>query len=271
MFRAAALALCVVAGAACRAPGGAQQTSRASDEWVRSYPFAAGGELQLINTNGAIEIESVPPSASGGPGDAGRPGQIDVRAERVAHATTDAAARDFLTRIAIREESLPGKVTVQTERIRGMLIGVSFEVTYHVKVPTTAAVRAQTANGPVTVTGRTSRLSLSTVNGAITGNSVAGAIQARTVNQNVTLDVSEVGTEPIDVRTTNGAIQLSVPVNTDANLSATVVNGRIDVAGLAFQAFDSQNRRRVRGRINAGGTPIELATVNGDIQVHERR
>ena len=259
MVRAAAFALCVVAGAACRAPVGALQNARASDEWIRSYPLAADGELQLTNSNGAIEIESAPAAA------------VDVRAERVAHATTDAAARDLLTHINIRDESLPARVTIQTDRIAGMLIGVSFEVIYHVKVPVTATVRARTTNGPITVTGRTTRLVVSTVNGAITGNSVAGAIEARTVNQGVTLDITEVGANPIDVRTTNGAIRLAVPPDANANLSATVVNGNIDVAGLAFQPFDSQNRRRVRGRINAGGTPIELATVNGDIQIRERR
>ncbi len=267
MVREAAFALCVIAGAACQAPGGARQTARASDEWVRSYSLDAGGELQLTNTNGAIDIESAAVPGSG----PGSPGSVDVRAERVAHATTDAAARDLLTHVNIRDESLPGKVTIQTERIGGVLIGVSFEVIYHVRVPVMTTVRALTVNGPITVTGRTSRLVVSTVNGAITGNSVAGGIEARTVNQGVTLDVAEVGASPIDVRTTNGEIQLSVPGDANANLSATVVNGNIDVAGLAFQPFDTQNRRRVRGRINAGGTPIELATVNGDIKIRERR
>ena len=32
---------------------------RAVDEWTRSYPLADGGELQISNTNGIVEIEGV--------------------------------------------------------------------------------------------------------------------------------------------------------------------------------------------------------------------
>ena len=31
-------------------------TGRAQDEWTRSYPLAAGGEVRIGNTNGRVDI-----------------------------------------------------------------------------------------------------------------------------------------------------------------------------------------------------------------------
>jgi hypothetical protein len=49
------------------------------------------------------------------------------------------------------------------------------------------------------------------------------------------------------------------------------------MSGLAFEATEGSgatpernNRRRVRGRLNAGGSPIELNSVNGGIKIRPR-
>jgi hypothetical protein len=245
--------------AACQAPGVVKQTARAADEWAGTYPLAADGELQIINTNGAIEIQATTAPT------------VEVHAERIARAATDAAARDLLPHISIRSDSAIGHVTIQTERMSGLLIGVSFEVVYHVSAPASATIRARTANGSISATGTSGRLIALAANGDILGEGLAGGIDARTVNKGVTIDMAKVGDEPIDLRATNGSIQLGLPLDTNANLAATCSNGNIEVTGLTFQPLGEQTKRRVRGRINKGGTPIELNTTNGDIRVHERR
>ena len=74
----------------------------------------------------------------------------------------------------------------------------------------------------------------------------------------------------IELRTVNGELKLTLPGNANANLSASVTNGVIDTSGLALDLMGEQTRRRVRGRLNGGGTPIELATTNGPIRVAVR-
>src|SRR5258708_24867951 len=107
------------AAAACQSPGGARQDARASDLWTRQLPLNADGELDVINTSGSIDVE--------GTSDPGVQ-VVDVRAERVARATTEQGARDLLTHITIQFLSVPNGVTIETERISGGLIGASFEV-----------------------------------------------------------------------------------------------------------------------------------------------
>ena len=78
--------LAVALGAAATASLGGL-TARASDEWTRTYPLAADGEVQITNANGSIEVEGVDGA------------MVDVRAERIARGATDAAARELLPRI----------------------------------------------------------------------------------------------------------------------------------------------------------------------------
>jgi hypothetical protein len=65
----------------------------------------------------------------------------------------------------------------------------------------------------------------------------------------------------------NGPVQLTLPPTANATLLATATSGRVDIAGLRFDATGEQQPRRVRRRINGGGTPIEIVTVNESIRV----
>jgi putative adhesin len=246
------------AAAACQSPGGVRQDARAVDEWTRKLALNADGELDITNTSGTIDVEGTSDAV------------VDVRAERVARATTEQGARDLLTHITIRYLSVPDKATLETERITGVLIGASFEVNYHVRAPAGATIRTRTANGSTTIAGTTGRVVANVANGGVAGKAIAGGIEARASNGSINIDVAYVGRDPIDLRATNGHIRLALPEAADANLSATSANGVVDVAGLTLDKFGDQNRRRVRGRFNAGGTPIELNTANGNIYVTAR-
>ena len=233
-------------------------TGRATDEWTRSYPLPANGEVQITNTNGKVEIEGVDGVT------------VDVRAERVARAATEAAARELLPRISIKEDIRPDRVALETERLSGILIGVSVEVRYQVRVPKTALVRVRTTNGAITVIALSGRVVASTTNGVITGTDLRGDVEARATNGRVAIDLASLGSDLVDLRTTNGSVQLTLPDTAKATLSATCTNGAIDVSGLKLDLMGEQSRRRVRGRLNGGGTPVELTTTNGAIHVRLR-
>jgi len=84
---------------------------RASDTWTHTYPLATGGEVRVVNTNGKVEVEGVEGAT------------VEIRAERIARATTDEGARALLPRVVIREDVTPDRVSVETERINGIMIG----------------------------------------------------------------------------------------------------------------------------------------------------
>src|SRR5947209_2999000 len=62
-------------------------SARATDEWTHTYPLKPGGEIEIDNTNGRIDVEGTDTPT------------VEVRAERVARGATQQAARELLPRI----------------------------------------------------------------------------------------------------------------------------------------------------------------------------
>jgi hypothetical protein len=233
-------------------------TGRATDEWTHRYPLSAGGEVRIVNTNGKIEVEP-----ADGP-------DVEIRAERIARAATDAGARELLPRISIKEDIGPDRVSIQTERMHGIMIGAAFEVRYHVRAPKNAVVNVRNTNGQVALAGLAGKVTAQTTNGAVTAKGLTGGVEARSTNGVVNIDMASVGSEPISARTTNGAVVLSLPENTRADVSASWTNGGIKVAPELKIEETEKSRRRFEGRLNGGGTAIELQTTNGGIRLRPR-
>lgn len=233
-------------------------TGRATEEWTRSYPLAPGGEIRIDNTNGRIEVEGVEGST------------VEVRAEKIARAATETGARELLPRITIKEDVKPDRVSVETERMNGIMIGAAYEVRYQVRAPKGAVVNVTTTNGGIGLTALAGKVVARTTNGGVNAKELAGGIEARSTNGGVTIDVAALGTEPLSARTTNGGVVLMLPDSAKADVSASCTNGGIVVSPDLTLSVTEQSRRRLEGRLNGGGTPIELHTTNGGVRIKAR-
>ena len=250
-----AIPLCV-ALTGCVAMG--PLTGKATDEWTKTFPLTPGGEVRIVNTNGKVEIEGVDGST------------VEVHAVRIAKAATDEGARQLLPRISIKEDIQPDRVSIETERIAGIMIGAGFEVQYSVKAPKNAVVNARSTNGQITLTRLSGTVTAHTTNGGVKATDLRGGVDARSTNGGVTVDLAALGTERIQLSTTNGGVTLIVPETAKANLTASWTNGGINLASGLKVEVSEQSRRKFEGRMNGGGTPIELKTTNGGIRVRAR-
>ena len=233
-------------------------SARATDEWTHTYPLTAGGEIRIINTNGRIDVEGVD-------GDT-----VEVRAERIAKGATDAAARELLPRIVIKEDIKPDRVSFETERMNGIMIGAGFEVRYHVRAPKNALVNVTNTNGQVSVAGIGGKVVAHTTNGGVKGTALTGGVDARSTNGGVSIEMASVGPDRISLETTNGGVTLMLPENAKATVSASCTNGGISVGSLDNFEVSEKSRRHLEGRLNGGGTEIELQTTNGGIRLRSR-
>ena len=116
---AACLGLVGMVSAACELAV-ASFKAEARDEWVRSYPLAGGGTFEVGNTNGAVEVSQTTGST------------VEVRAERVAKAASEEAARDLLKQLEIREDVSGAHVRLETKAPSGIRWG-GLEVRYTVR------------------------------------------------------------------------------------------------------------------------------------------
>jgi hypothetical protein len=233
-------------------------SARATDEWTHTYPLTAGGEVRLVNTNGKIEVEGVDGAT------------VEVRAERIAKGATEDAAKELLPRIIIKEDSKPDRITIETERMSGIMIGAGFEVRYHVRAPKNAVIDVTNTNGQVTVNGMIGKVVAHTTNGGVKGTNLGGGVEARSTNGGVSIDMASVGPDRILLETTNGGVTLMLPEKAKATVSASCTNGGISVGSLDNFDVSDKSRRHLEGKLNGGGTAIELQTTNGGVRLRSR-
>jgi hypothetical protein len=251
----ALLALVVVSGAACDVVFQGMN-AQATDEWKRTYKLEEGGQVELISPSGTIDVS---PSADAT--------TVEVVAERRAHATSEQAAKQELSLIRITEQVSPRQIRLEVPRAPG---GVQFgratrEVSFKLKVPKSAAVKVNTRNGEVHITGLSGAVRADSSNGSIVGENLAGAVEAGTTNGNITVQVTAIRPDGIRLDTTNGSIDLRIPADSKANIAAHWVNGDFEAKGLNPQG--EKDRRRYEGTLNGGGPRIELNTTNGRIRI----
>lgn len=225
---------------------------KAQDEWKRTYSMSANGQLEIVNVNGTINASPAEGST------------VEVRAERIAKASTDEAAQDILKKIEIVENASADKVRIET-RVPRMSWGRSgHEVRYWVKVPKGLAVNFETVNGGVRIDNLDGRIVASTTNGGVRGAGLRGAVKASTTNGGVDIGMASV-TADIELETTNGGIRLALPYDTKATLEARCTNGGIRVND--FDLRGETTRRRASGTINGGGPRVSAETTNGGIRI----
>jgi hypothetical protein len=233
-------------------------SARATDEWTHTYPLTPGGEIRIVNSNGVIDVEGVDGST------------VEVRAERIAKGSTEAAANELLPRIVIKEDAKPDRVSIETERMSGIMIGAGFEVRYHVRAPKNALVNVTNTNGLVSVKGLAGKVVAHTTNGGVKGSGLSGGVDARTTNGGVTIDMASLGADPILLETTNGGVSLALPEKAKATVTASCTNGGISVGSLDNFEVSEKSRRRLEGKLNGGGTSVELHTTNGGVRLRSR-
>jgi DUF4097 and DUF4098 domain-containing protein YvlB len=219
------------------------------DTVEESRPLASGGELSLENTNGRVTVTAWD--------------EPRVRIE----ATKAAGSERALKELEVVIEGQGERVSVRTRHPRPRWLGGAGKVDYRVQVPRTARLSVRNVNGRVEVDGVEGRVRASTVNGSLELADVAGEVEASTTNGSLRASLSrvEAGTRS-ELSTTNGSVRLTLPRDAGAEIEARTVNGSVHCDfDLAEKARSS--RRRLEGRIGAGGARFELRTVNGSVNV----
>jgi hypothetical protein len=213
-----------------------------------SRPLAANGELSLENTNGSVRLAAWD--------------EARVRIEAVKHAASERALEELKVEIVGEGDRL----TVRTRHPRPRWIGGSGRVDYRVSVPRGVRARVRNVNGRVEVDGVAGAVEAGTVNGSVEVTGAGSEVEASAVNGGVEVEMARVDPSGRSrLSTTNGSIRLTLPRDASAEIEARTVNGSI---GCDFDVADARKtRRRLEGRIGAGGARFDLGTVNGSVHV----
>lgn len=258
--RAAALVLPVmfVASAGCDIAM-ADLRQKETAEWRKTYELQPGGHVEISNVNGKIDVRP----ATGN--------TVEVVALKSARGASSAAAKEALNRIEIQENVSAGDIRIQTrmQRSGSLFNSNNAQVEYTVRVPAGADVKFSTVNGGIEITGLKGRINLETTNGGVKALDISGPIEASTTNGGVEVDLAQLAEPGVKLGCTNGGIRLRLPTDAKASITARITNGGIDVSGLQLETTES-SRRRLDGRLNGGGTRIDIEGTNGGIRISSR-
>jgi hypothetical protein len=142
------------------------------------------------------------------------------------------------------------------------------KVEFTVRVPAGVRFVGRTVNGRVEARDLPGDAEAITVNGGVEVTA-AGNVRAETVNGSINARAGKSDWKgTADFETVNGSITVELPGDTDADVDAETVNGRIET-DFALSGEQRRTRRRLSGTIGSGGRKLELETVNGSISIRK--
>jgi hypothetical protein len=146
----------------------------------------------------------------------------------------------------------------------------SWAVSYEIHVPKKTNLDLVAVNGGISIDGVDGRMDFETTNGGISLTGVSGNVRGSTSNGGV--DVALAGDrwqgEGLDVRTTNGGIEMAIPSNYNARLETGTVNGGMDI-GFPV-TIQGRLNRRLTTQLGDGGALVRVTTTNGGVTLRRR-
>ena len=239
-----AIFLLLLGLAAVPAAGAEQET------WTGRYPLPAGGQVEVLNIQGSIEVEGWDRS------------EVEVVAIKTAEEEGQSLAD---VRVAV--EVGPDSLRVHTLYLRKSEEPV--RVDYRLRVPRQVRLEElRTVNGDVRVRNVEGTVEAHTLNGNIQQMGISGSVVAGTLNGDVMLWLRELPGPAgrLELEAVNGDVFLRLPSDSHAYLEVSTVAGRIE-SELLFSLAGRAGETWLRIRLGRGGVLIRLRTIRGSIRV----
>lgn len=192
---------------------------------------------------------------------------ILVRACVQAWADSESAAKSLVNSVKIQTGSVIQAENGTEEK--------NWSVSYEILVPRNINLKLSAHNGGISINGVEGDMNFETQNGGISVKDVAGNVKGRTRNGgvNARLEGKSWKGTGLDLETTNGGVNLTMPENYAAKLETGTVNGGFS-SDLELTVKLKDYRRRgmnINTDINGGGAPIRVVTTNGGVRINSQK
>ena len=240
-------------------PDNASSNTRysASEPFVFGYGVAEEGHFEMIAVNGSIEIIAIEGSTS-----------IDIWGERTVKSESREDAVAHIEGIEFIVDQGRYDIVFET-KVPTECSGREYQVEYHVRIPKGWDVVLHHHNGEIHAGSLTSALSVDLANGDVVFDCVDGDVSTNVMNGTIAGNVLLTCGNSCNLTITNGDIDLFIPDDLSAVLTAEVVNGSVDVRELQIQDLN-ESTDGVCGCLGDGEKSVDLSAVNGTIRVRAR-
>ena len=237
-----------------RAVGGDSGGAR-REETRRSFTLEPGARVEVVRINGAVNIKTADTDTA------------EVHIVRTANSAAD------LEYGRINIEVSPSSLEVRGEGRGGRGLWhrlwngggqVRQEVT--LVLPRRVELSAGHVNGSVQIGEVEGPVEVAHVNGRVEVAQSAGRAQVSHVNGGVRVGVSQLGQDGMDVSHVNGGVEVRFHQLVDADVEAHHHNGGLSLNVPNVTMQERLNRSYTRARFGAGGAPVQINHVNGNVR-----
>ena len=227
--------------------------SQALDAGARVEVSGISGPVEIMTTDGRVAEIHVENSVS------------DARDLEYHKITIDRAADHLVVRGENKGGGGEGLLRWLTGRGGS---GATVRQRVVLKVPRRVDVVARSINGAVRVGELEGAVRVSGINGEVTVARAAGHAEVSGVNGNLTFAVARLEDAGVRVSGVNGNIELRLDAGANADVRVGGLNGSVDYDLKNVTVEDTgENRSRFVARIGAGGAPIRMSGISGNIHL----
>lgn len=225
---------------------------------IKELPLAASGGVIKVDgrQNGGVSVRGWERN------------EILVRAKVEAQAPTESEAHALANQVRI--ETAGANIYADGPQSRSEGRNRSWwSVSYEVFVPRRSDLDLKAHNGGISIQGVGGNMTFETLNGGISLHEVGGNVKGRTTNGGLSVRLSGNRWEGqgMDVRTTNGGVNLSLPENYSAHLETGTVNGGFQLGIPVTVQGKIPVEKQLSTDLGSGGATIRLMTTNGGVSV----
>lgn len=211
--------------------------------------------------------------------DAGKNGGISVKGED----RSDVLIRACVQAWGVSEEAARAAASAIRISTSGEIKGEgptdgNWSVSFEIRVPKNTNTFLTANNGGISLSNLDGKSEFATKNGGVSVSNLSGDVTGKTQNGgvNVRLTGNSWRGRGLDVQTTNGGVNLTIPENYAANVETGTVNGgyRSDIPALSVttenikgDSWSHSRSRRIQTNLNGGGAPIKVVTTNGGVTI----
>jgi hypothetical protein len=191
--------------------------------------------------------------------------EILVRSKIQARAGSESAAKELADQIRI---DVADEIRADGPSTRWRS---QWSVSYEIYAPRRTNLDLSANNGGIAISDVEGRIDFETTNGGVSLSGVGGDVRGSTTNGGV--DVELTGTTwrggGLNVRTTNGGVEIAIPDRYSARLETGTVNGGMDI-GFPVTVQGRLNRR-LTTQLGDGGPLVRVTTTNGGVSLRRSR
>jgi len=277
---------------ACAAPRFAAETAQRSDfqerdEFNQTYRLEPGARVEVSSIRGGVEIVN-----SDGP-------TAEVRIIRTARSRADleyhkievAQSGNRLVVRGVQEPEerrerniqvdhhvilkLPRRIDLSVNSISGSLKAGDVDGQTHVN-SISGSVKIGNVDGKLQVNSVSGSLEVGNVGAearvtSISGNvrldQVNGSLEVSSVSGSVNTTLASLNPQGIQIKSVSGSVEIGFKTDVNADFNADSVSGKVylDIPNVIRDSEEKSSN--VRARIGAGGTPITIFSVSGNIRL----